>query len=320
MDRIKFLKAAALGGLVPFGQLDFITAPKKRASGPVVASTWKFGIEANRAAWEILQNGGNALDAVEAGVRIPEADPSNHSVGYGGYPDRDGNVTLDACIMDGNAHCGSVAFLQHIKHPASVARKVMENTPHIMLAGEGALQFAMDQGFEKENLLTEEAKEVWEEWKIESEYQPVPNIENHDTIGMLALDSDGNMAGACSTSGLAFKMHGRVGDSPLIGSALFVDNEAGAATSTGDGEEIIRVAGCHLIVELMRQGYSPDAACRQAVQRILKNNPDPKNLQAGFLALSKNGEIGAFAVRKGFNYAVTDQSGEELTDSEFRIH
>ncbi|MEX0770180.1 MAG: N(4)-(beta-N-acetylglucosaminyl)-L-asparaginase [Balneolaceae bacterium] len=319
MNRKNFLRTAAFGGLLPVTRLNIHSTPTLLKTTPVVISTWNFGVEANRAAWEILQEGGSALDAVEAGVRVPEADPSNQSVGYGGFPDREGHVTLDASIMKGDGRCGSVAFLQQIKHPVSVARKVMEESPHIMLVGEGALRFALDQGFEREELLTDNSRKAWQEWMKESEYKLMPNIENHDTIGMLAVDAEGNLAGACSTSGLAFKMHGRVGDSPLIGSALFVDNEAGAATATGHGEEIIRVAGCHLVVELMRQGYRPQEACREAVRRIIKHNPGRTDLQAGFLALSREGEIGAYALQDGFSFAVRDQEGEKLQDSVYEL-
>lgn len=319
MNRKKFLRTAAFGGLLPVTRLNIHSTPNPPQTTPLVISTWDFGVEANRAAWKILQEGGSALDAVEAGVRVPEADPSNQSVGYGGFPDREGRVTLDASIMKGDGRCGSVAFLQQIKHPVSVARKVMEESPHIMLVGEGARRFALEQGFESEELLTDNSRKAWQEWMKEADYQPMPNIENHDTIGMLAVDAEGNLAGGCSTSGLAFKMHGRVGDSPLIGSALFVDNEAGAATATGHGEEIIRIAGCHLVVELMRQGYRPQEACREAVRRIINHNPGRRDLQAGFLALSREGEIGAYALQEGFSFAVTNQDGEQLSDSQFEL-
>ena len=199
---------------------------------PIVLSTWNFGIQANAAAWEVLKNNGKALDAVEAGVKIPEGDPNERSVGYGGRPDRDGRVTLDACIMDEKANIGAVGCLEHIKHPISVARAVMEKTPHVMLVGDGALQFALSQGFTKENLLVEASEKEWKEWLKTSEYKPIANIENHDTIGMIALDSHGDLSGACTTSGMAFKMHGRLGDSPIIGAGLYVDNEIGAATAT----------------------------------------------------------------------------------------
>jgi N4-(beta-N-acetylglucosaminyl)-L-asparaginase len=287
-----------------FGQAP-TTAQGSKGSRPVVVSTWDFGVAANEEAWKILSAGGRALDAVEAGVRVPEADPKITTVGYGGAPDRDGRVTLDACIMDEEANCGSVACLEHIKHPVSVARRVMEKTPHVMLVGDGALQFALAQGFAKENLLTAESEAAWREWLKTSQYAPVANIENHDTIGMVALDAHGDLSGACSTSGMAYKMRGRVGDSPIIGAGLYVDNEVGAATSTGVGEEVIRIAGCHLVVELMRQGHAPEMACRLAVERIIRRKPQAsKNIQVGFLALNKHGNYGAFCIQKGFNYAV----------------
>jgi N4-(beta-N-acetylglucosaminyl)-L-asparaginase len=219
--------------------------------------------------------------------------------------------------MDEAGNCGSVAFLQHIVHPVSVARLVMEKTPHVMLVGDGALQFALDNGFEKKKLLTKESEKAWKEWLKKAEYKPVVNIENHDTIGIVALDQNGNLSGACTTSGMAYKMHGRVGDSPIIGAGLYVDNEVGAATATGVGEEVIRIVGCHLVVELMRQGMSPGDACRQAVERILKKNPEKaREIQVGFLALNKNGEYGAWCLQKGFNYAVHDNTGNRLLDSQ----
>jgi N4-(beta-N-acetylglucosaminyl)-L-asparaginase len=286
-------------------------------SGPIVLSTWSHGIPANVAAWEILAKGGRSLDAVEAGVRIPEADPNVTSVGLGGYPDRDGHVTLDACIMDEFANCGSVACLEHIVHPISIARLVMEKTPHVMLVGEGALKFALDNGYKKTNLLTPESEQHWKEWLKDANYKPVVNWENHDTIGMIALDSKGNLSGACTTSGMAYKLHGRVGDSPIIGAGLYVDNEVGAATATGVGEEVIRICGSHLVVELMRQGASPGDACREAVERIVKKQPQrSKELQVGFLALNKHGEFGSFCLQKGFNFAVkSDLHDNSLFDS-----
>lgn len=293
------------------------------AKKPIVLSTWNFGLQANTAAWEILKNDGRALDAVEAGVKIPEADPTERSVGYGGRPDRDGRVTLDACIMDEQANIGAVASLEHIKHPISVARAVMEKTPHVMLVGDGALQFALSQGFVKENLLLEESEKEWREWLKTNQYKPIANIENHDTIGMIALDAAGNLSGACTTSGMAFKMHGRVGDSPIIGAGLYVDNEIGAATATGQGEEVIRIAGSHLVVELMRQGKSPQKACEEAVDRIVKltklRNKNLKDIQVGFIALNKKGEYGAYCIQSGFNFAVHDVSGNRLLDADYFI-
>lgn len=293
----------------------------KTSQKPIVLSTWNFGIKANEAAWEVLSKNGRALDAVEAGVKIPEGDPTERSVGYGGRPDRDGKVTLDACIMDEFSNIGSVAYLEHIKHPISVARAVMEKTPHVMLVGNGALQFALSQGFKKENLLVEESEKEWKEWLKTSQYKPIANIENHDTIGMIALDAKGNLSGACTTSGMAFKMHGRVGDSPIIGAGLYVDNEIGAATATGHGEEVIRISGCHLVVELMRQGLSPQKACEEAVMRIVKltqnRGKELKDIQVGFIALNKNGEYGSYCVQGGFNYAVHDATGNKLIDANY---
>ena len=280
-----------------FLQLSTLTAPalfliKSAAFSnitgkPIVISTWAPNVKANAAAWKILGSNGKALDAVEAGVKVPEADPEDMSVGYGGLPDRDGKVTLDACIMDELANIGAVMALEHIMHPISVARMVMEKTPHVQLAGEGALQFALANGFEKINLLTPESEKIWKDWLKTSKYDPMTTPElnegksktfnqcnlnnwpvailNHDTIGMVAMDAKGDLSGACTTSGLAFKMHGRVGDSPIIGAGLFVDNEIGAATSTGVGEEVVRICGSHTVVELMRHGYSPEAACKKTL-------------------------------------------------------
>lgn len=298
-----------------------IVVENNKVNKPIVISTWNFGVQANGAAWEILKNKGRALDAVEAGVKIPEGDPNERSVGFGGRPDRDGKVTLDSCIMDEFSNIGSVAALEHIKHPVSVARAVMERTPHVMLVGDGALQFALSEGFEKENLLVEDSEKEWKDWLKSSEYKPIANIENHDTIGMIALDSHGNLSGACTTSGMAFKMHGRVGDSPIIGAGLYVDNEIGAATATGHGEEVIRIVGCHLVVELMRQGKSPQKACEEAVARIVKltknRNKNLKDIQVGFIALNKKGEYGAYCIQSGFNFAVNDNSGNKLIDSDY---
>ena len=297
-------------------------APVIKASGtkkvnlPVVISTWNHGVPANKAAMQTLLNGGKAIDAVEAGVKVVEADPEVTTVGYGGFPDRDGYVTLDACIMNEKGDAGSVCFLQNIKHPISVARLVMEKTPHVMLSGEGALQFALEQGFKKEDLLTEKARQAWEAWKIKSEYKPVINIENHDTISMLAVDKDGNLSGACTTSGMAFKMHGRVGDSPIIGAGLFCDNEVGGAAATGHGEQVMKTLGSFLVVELMRNGYSPKEACKEAVMRIVKQKPRLDEVQIGYIAVNKAGETGAYCLHKGFNYALSSEKGTELIDAE----
>lgn len=332
IKRRNFIKSGALAGsalLLPTIVKSNSKHPHsyRVPNKPIVISTWDFGVAANKAAWEILGAKGKALDAVEAGVKIPEADLKNVTVGKGGYPDRDGRVTLDACIMDSEGNCGAVLALEHVTHAISVARLVMEKTPHVMLAGDGALQFALENGFERENLLTEESEKAWKEWLEKAEYKPIINIENqsfnseklpgnqfnHDTIGMLAMDAAGNLSGACTTSGMAFKMHGRIGDSPIIGAGLYVDNEVGGATATGVGEEVVRTVGSFLVVELMRQGYTPEAACKEAVDRIIKKKPEAsKSLQVGFLALNKQGEYGAYALQDGFSYAVCDSKQQDL--------
>lgn len=311
--RRKFIQSLAVGASALSGSNLFARGAEH--AKPIVLSTWNFGMDANVEAWKILSKDGRALDAVEAGVHIPEADPKVNTVGFGGLPDRDGHVTLDACIMDEHGNCGSVACLEHIVHPISVARLVMEKTPHVMLVGEGALQFALANGFKKEKLLTAESERAWKEWLKKAEYKPIVNFENHDTIGMIALDANGNLSGACTTSGMAFKLHGRVGDSPIIGAGLYVDNAVGAATATGVGEEVIRIVGCHLVVELMRQGHAPEDACKLAVERIIEKNPaKAKDIQVGFLALNKAGAYGAYCLQKGFTFAVHDESGNRLME------
>ncbi|MFP6901790.1 MAG: N(4)-(beta-N-acetylglucosaminyl)-L-asparaginase [Opitutales bacterium] len=273
------------------------------ASNPLVISTWSHGRAANAAAWGILSANGGALDAVETGARAVEDDPAFSSVGFGGLPDREGAVTLDACIMNHAGDCGAVACLRKVRHPISVARKVMEETPHVMLSGEGALQFALDQGFERENLLTEDVERRWREWRETSDYKPVANVEDHDTVGVLALDVSGRLAGACSTSGLAWKMSGRVGDSPIAGAGLFVDGEVGAACATGMGELAMRGLSSFLIVELMRKGTTPQEACEEAIKRVLDKQA-VGDAQLGVLALDKLGQTGAYALREGFTFAM----------------
>lgn len=314
-NRRSFLKISTLAGLAA-GSMPVVSSSHPR-TGPIVVSTWQHGLAANDAAWNVLSAGGRALDAVETGVRVTEADPEGRTVGIGGLPDRAGNVTLDACIMDESGDAGAVAYLQHIMHPISVARKVMEETPHVMLVGEGALAFALAQGFERENLLTPEAEAEWREWQAENDPDARPdiNVENHDTIGQLALDADGNLSGACTTSGAAWKMPGRVGDSPIIGAGLYVDNEVGAACASGWGEAVIRVVGSHLVVELMRQGHDPATACRMAVDRVVAKNPDYRDIQVGFLALDRQGRYGAYAIQPGFDAAVYDAEGNRLIDA-----
>jgi len=242
------------------------------------------------------------MDAAEAGARIPEADPTSTSVGLGGLPDEQGNVTLDACVMDSTGNAGSVAFLQNIKHPVSVARKVMEDTKHVMLVGEGARQFAVSQGFEEMDLLTDESREAWEKWK-KKRREMTPH-ETHDTISVLVQDKNGDLAGACTTSGWAYKLHGRVGDSPIIGAGLFVDNEIGCAAATGLGEEVIKTTGSFLVVELMRQGYDPTAACKEALHRVIKAHNGNPDFQIAYIAIRKDGKIGSACIKWSFEYAL----------------
>ena len=333
-QRRDFIKKAALGtiGISTILSCKELTEKEEKSSEklviknqkkPLIISTWNHGLPANEETWKQLKNGKSTLDAIEAGMKIPEADPAVRSVGYGGFPDREGKVTLDACIMDFNSNCGSVSFLQGIKHPISVAKKVLQNTPHVMLSGEGALQFALSEGFVEENLLTSEAEKDWKKWLEESKYKPVINIENHDTISMLVIDEDGNISGGCTTSGAAWKMHGRVGDSPIIGAGLFLDNEVGAAAATGLGEAVIRTAGSAMVVELMRQGKSPFEACKEIVERIYnkhKNHKDMEYLQVGFIAVNKNGEHAGYSLRSGFNYAIYDEkTGNRMEDAQFKM-
>lgn len=303
--RRDFLRISSFtaAGILTSGQTIAFSATDLK---PVVVSTWRNPL-ANAAAWKALINTGYALDAVEQGARVPEANPKDTSVGYGGLPDREGMVTLDASIMDEKSNCGAVAFVQGFMHPVSIARLVMEKTPHVMLVGKGAEQFAEAQGFKREKLLTPESEKAWKAWLKKSEYTPYHDPGQHDTIGILALDEQGRICGACTTSGMAYKMHGRVGDSPIIGAGLYVDGEVGAATATGVGEEMIRIAGSHTIVELMRQGLSPQQACEEAIHRLIRKRGEEKarELSVAFLALNIHGEVGAYSTNNVFEYTLT---------------
>lgn len=315
LDRREALKL----GLAGAAALPVATAfAHPEAPRALIVSTWDFGAAANAAAYAQWKKSGSLLDAVEAGAWVPEADPKNHSVGLGGYPDRDGRVTLDAIIMDDRGNVGAVGALEDILHPISVARRVMEKTPHTFLVGEGARQFALDQGFPKTRLLTPEAEAAWREWLKTAKYKPVANIENqrgsaldHDTIGIVACDANGRLAGACTTSGMAFKLRGRLGDSPQAGCGLMVEPDVGAATSTGVGEEVTRIAGSARVVSSMRAGMHPMEACREAISHIAKLRGDAvKDAQVAFLAMDRHGRVGAFALQPGFTYAVTDLGGQ----------
>jgi N4-(beta-N-acetylglucosaminyl)-L-asparaginase len=317
INRRKFIHASVFTSLAGAVGKRFLDQPAETVvNQPVVISTWDVGMEANKGAWEVLRAGGRALDAVEKGVMVTEASKSC-CVGLQANPDRDGFVTLDACIMDEAFNCGSVAFLERIKHPISVARRIMEKTPHVMLVGSGARQFAMEEGFPLEEVkLYPDAQKEYDKWLKKGVYSPVINIENHDTIGMVAMDAKGNLSGSCTTSGMAFKMRGRVGDSPIIGAGLFVDNEVGACTATGQGEDVIRVAGSHTVVEFMRQGMTPEAACKKVIERIVKIKKEKsKDIQVAFVALNKKGQVGSFAINKGFSYALRNNTTEKLLNA-----
>jgi L-asparaginase/N4-(beta-N-acetylglucosaminyl)-L-asparaginase len=310
ITRRNFLLGAAAAGIAVHLESPIAAAAPQEIQVPLVISTWRHGLAANEAAWKVLSAGGSALDAVEAGVRVSEADPEVSSVGLGGIPNSEGVVELDAAIMDGTSRdAGSVASIQRIKHPVSVARKVMEKTRHVMLVGDGARRFAVAQGFPEEDLLTEKAKAAHERWKAAQGGE----AEGKDTIGMVALDGEGRIAAACTTSGLSFKLPGRVGDSPIIGAGLYAD-APGGASATGIGEEVIKVCGSFLIVESMRRGASPQAACEGAVRRILEGHPENAGKQVAFIALSPAGETGAAAIRKGFRYALRDARGGRLIE------
>src|SRR4026209_809304 len=337
VNRRKFIRASAFTSFATLLTKKIVADPSDDAviGKPVVISTWDAGLEANKAAWEVLRNKGKAIDAVEKGVMVTEAS-HNCCVGLNANPDRDGFVTLDASIMDDKFNCGSVAFLERIKHPISVARRVMEKTPHVMLVGSGAQQFAISEGFPLEDqALSPDSKKAYEDWLKKSEYKPPAiNVENkqghgpfapakldngdwnHDTIGMVAMDEKGNLSGSCTTSGAGFKIRGRLGDSPIIGAGLYVDNAVGACTATGQGEDVIRVAGSHAVVEYMRQGLSPEAACKKIIERIVKIKKDKvKEIQVAFLALNKKGQVGAYAIHPGFEYALRTNEMEKMIKS-----
>ena len=316
MSRRRFLKNLSLAGAgLAINPLKSAAQPLNLGpsikDNPLVISTWIHGMEANQGAWSILESGGDALDAVQKGVAVTENDLNNRSVGLGG--------TLDACIMDHDSRCGSVAFLEDIIHPIDVARAVMEKTPHVMLVGEGAQKWALENGFSKATFAVPvpPVQKDYEEWLIKSEYKTGVNVENHDTIGMLALDASGRMAGACTTSGMAYKIRGRVGDSPIIGAGLFIDGDVGGATATGVGEAMIRTAGCASVVESMRRGASPEEACYDIVQRILKKHPGVEGMQVGFLAMNVQGEYGGYSVYNGFNYALRTKDRNEMVDAKY---
>jgi isoaspartyl peptidase/L-asparaginase-like protein (Ntn-hydrolase superfamily) len=321
-DRRQFLKLGSLGAMALVTSCSnderepLISEPRVGGgTPPLVLSTWSHGTAANAKAWSVLEQGGAVLDAVEQGVAVVESDLTTRSVGLGGMPDRDGRVTLDACIQDHEGRAGAVAFVQRFEHPVSIARAIMERTPHVMLVGAGAERWALENGFSPRDVEVPEVRQAWLEWLRTSEYKPVVNVENHDTIGMVAMDAQGRLAGSCTTSGMAFKVHGRVGDSPIIGAGLFVDGDVGAATATGVGELMIRTAASHTVVELMRQGRTATEACREAVARILRKVPDSTGMQVGLLAIRSDGDAGGWSHYNGFEMAVQDANGARLVAS-----
>lgn len=317
LNRRKFLKKAAGVSLtLPFLKgFPEIIIPRTRAAKklPIVlcSNGEKGGKKVLPPAWEILNQDGNVLDAVEKGANVVELNPDDTSVGYGGLPNEDGVVQLDASVMYGPTHnCGSVAALENIKTPCSVARLVMERTDHIYLVGKGALRFAIIHGFKEENLLTEKARLRWLKWKENlsdrDDWFPPQDGKYEEeretgTINVLGIDRNGDIAGITTTSGLAWKISGRIGDSPIIGAGLYVDNEVGAAGATGRGEEVIRTCGSFYLVERMRSGLSPQKACEAACQRIIDINGGPQNIDFNdkFVAVNKDGEVGCAAIRGG---------------------
>ncbi|MCY4161031.1 MAG: N(4)-(beta-N-acetylglucosaminyl)-L-asparaginase [Flavobacteriaceae bacterium] len=310
MDRRHFVTSTTLGGgslLVHPHLLANVSPTTKQVPSiengfPLAISTWN-NIEASQVAGENLEKNIDALTAAVQGVAVEEADKTNRTVGYGGAPDRSGKVTLDACVMNARGNCGSVMAVENIVHVAALAKDVMEKTPHVILSGNGARKFAIQQGYKVIDLLTDQSRRLWLEWLQKEHYKPVINAGHHDTIGMLCIDKSNDISGVCSTSGLAYKMEGRIGDSPIIGSGLFVDNEIGGAVATGLGEEVIKTVGSFLVVELIRQGFSPQESCQKAIERIVKGR---KNLdfQVAYLAVNKKGDIGAYSIHKGFTYAL----------------
>jgi isoaspartyl peptidase/L-asparaginase-like protein (Ntn-hydrolase superfamily) len=315
MQRRDFLRAGAMAyaGLSVVRSTSAETPGSDPSQFPVVISTWDFGLTPNREAYDRLREGDSPLDAVQHGVMRVEADPEVTSVGIGGYPNRDGVVELDAALMDGRTlAAGGVAGLREIKHPVAVARKVMEHTPHVLLVGDGARRFALEQGFEAEELLTDKARQAWEKYRAKQEQ---PAGDNHDTIGLVALRPDGRMAAACTTSGLAWKLPGRVGDSPLVGHGLYCDDQAGGAAATGVGEDVIRVCGSYQVVEFMRQGLHPNVAVRRVLQRMLRREGADPTHSVGFVALRADGEVGFASTRPGFQVTLSRRGRHEVLDA-----
>ena len=301
---------------------------------PIIVSTWNHGLAANKAAASIVQVGGDPMTAIVRGIMVTEADPKVTSVGRGGYPNIDGTMQLDAAVMDGNSlEVGAVAGMEDILYPVAVAQKVMSETRHTLLVGSGATQFALSQGFEKTNLLSEGAKKAWEAKKAGQKHAPAgsgadpaedsdreenadPNEfgdpDNHDTIGTVILMPDGRMSAACSTSGAAWKLPGRVGDSPIAGHGLYCDAEIGGVVATGLGEEFAKVCGAFAVIERMRQGVEPEIAIKEVIERAVRRDPKNKRTLLAMVALRKDGKIGAASSTPGFQVAIARGTNHEL--------
>lgn len=318
MPRRRFLASAAtalVGGSLVKRALGAPQLPMAElsAGAPLIVSTWPFGKPANEKALAVLESGGSGLDAIEQGIHVTESDLTNPSVGLGGIPNADGIVQLDSCIMSGPGHrAGSVAAVSGFRHPISIARAVMEKTIHVMLVGEGAEKFAAAHGFERGPKVTDGQHAAWKRWKAAKAKESAAAADaknrpakNHDTIAMVMLGRGGDLFGGCSTSGWGYKVPGRVGDSPIIGGGLYVDNEVGAAGATGIGENVMRYCGSFLVVELMRQGLHPQEACIETLRRIAKLDPKGFDLSINFIALDKRGRFGAAGTGTGFEYSVT---------------
>ena len=325
MDRRSFIKnstvavtsASCAAGLTASASANNAMQEETKSTRPAVIATWPFGKPACELALKTAKSG-SMLDGIEQGIRIVEADVTNSTVGIGGAPNSAGVVELDACIMAGPGHkAGSVAGIQGIVHPISVARRVMEKTRHVLLVGEGAKQFAIAQGFEEKELTTSERRKEWEAWKKKSSAEKKEiNEDQHDTIAMVGVDEKGDVYGGCSTSGLSYKMPGRVGDSPILGSGLYVDNSVGGAGATGVGENVMRFCGSFLIVEFMRAGAKPTEACEKAIRRIAELDPlRIDQLDINFVAINKQGEMGAAGTSKGFKYGFAKEEGSGVTEA-----
>lgn len=297
---------------------------------PIILSTWSFGQRANRAAFPTLASGGSSLDAVEIACKDAETDPDNHTVGFSGYPDANGKVSLDASIMLSPKKCGSVALVRRHVHAISVARLVMEKTPHVLIAGISADELASQHGIKSMDLLSDKARDAWESWKRKTggkKHGHRRNIEelglklvdahndNHDTIGCIAIDRRGVLAGGCTTSGLAFKLPGRIGDSPIIGHGLYVDPKYGAAVATGHGELVMGVCGSFLAVESLRNGDSARKAATNVIKRIAKSYDLTGEDQVGVIVLARDGSWGSASLRPGFRVAMHDAKRDALLDA-----